>query len=365
MFIYLIIILFLLYCVNQYDNKGSNGRFAYIFIWIFLILLIGLQYKMGGDNLAYEEEFAMRPSLQNITREDFILGSREQPLWKLFVGVVKSISNNYTSFHIIHSILLNSIIAVFFYKTSSRKFLATLLFFISFDFFYFNIEIQRESLAIAVFCLAFYKLQKKQYLRYYILALIAFLFHASAAFLFIVPLIYYFYSNKKFKLLSVILIVFFLSFSFIQESIMGSGLEVVQKMHQQASHYQELEANKFSTLIVAIFNCIPFLIFMSLKKYNHTNSKFFMFCILMYCLFDIVNVFTNYTYRFRNYMFPFVLVYLSSLYGVPKMYKKYIIAAYLMLAVVYIYRYTYPATFLGSNAKLYEMYIPYRSVLLN
>lgn len=365
MLIYTIIIIFLLCCVCQYDNKGKSGIFAYIFIWIFLILLIGLQNKMGGDNLSYEVYFKESPTLEQLTRDDFIIGSRQQPLWILFIGFVKYISNSYTSFHIIHSILLNSIVAVFFFKTSRRKFLTTLLFFVTFDFFYFNIEIQRESLAIAVFCLSYYKLQKRQYLHYYLLVLIAFLFHASATFLFLIPLIWWFYRRGYYKLLSIIIVLFVMSLSFIQESLIGTGYEVIRNLNQQRSHYQDIEANITHTLIASVFGCIPFFIFISLKKYSQCKSQFFIFCTLMYCLFNIANVYTNFTYRFCNYMMPFVFVYLSSFVNVPKIYKKYVILAYMMLVVSYIYRYTGPATFLGSNANLYEMYIPYRSVLFN
>lgn len=364
--IYFFIVIILLYLSHKYDRRIAVSRFNYILIWSVLILLIGLQYKMGGDNLSYEDDFKNMVPLEKISKDDFSIGSRVQPLWTVFVGMAKSIYNSYTCFHLIHSLFVNSIIAILFFSSTNSKFTSTLLFFISFEFYYYNIEIQRESLAVATFCLAYYQLIKEKYINYYILAVIAFLFHASATILFFIPPVYYLYKNGDIKLLFVILVVVGIGLTAIKEFIMDLGFSVIDNLNDQVSHYSELEVNRTNAFVLAIFTCIPFLIFIKLKQFDTSKTDFFYFCTILYCVFTISNVFDTISFRFCNYMLPFVLIYMATIIGnTPKNQKKYLYVAFVLLTILYVYKYTLPAPFIRPDAKMYEMYIPYRSVLFN
>lgn len=364
MIIYIIIGTILSYFRRKYDIKCISGKGPYFFIWFFLILLVGFQYKMGGDNLSYEEDFIHAPDLRGISFSDLVIGSRFQPLWIIFLGFTKSIYNSYTCFHLIHALFIDVIIAYLFYKTTNCKFTATLLFFITFEFWIFNIDLQRESLAVAMFCLSYFALRKNKYIVYYILSFIGFLFHASAAMLFIIPPIYYLYKVGKIKILLIVFVTIVSSFTFIREYILGFG--VIENINQQVTYYSELEVNRTNALILALFTCIPFFIFIKLRKFDTTNSDFFLFCTILYCAFTISNVFDSISFRFCNYMFPFVMVYIASVScSTAAKYKKWVYLAYMFLFIIYVYKYTLPAPFIGPNARMYEVYIPYKSILFN
>lgn len=365
MIIYILILLALLFS-KTIEKKESKGIIQYILLWSILIIIVGLQYRMGGDNLSYEDDFKMMASLKRLSSDDFSIGSRFQPLWLVFVGLVKNISDSYTFYHFIHAIFLNSIFATLFFKQTKNKFTATLLFFVSFEFFFFNIELQRESLAVATFCLAYYQLIKEKYINYYILAVIAFLFHASATFLFFIPPVYCLYKNGYIKLLFVILLVVGIGLTAIKEFMMDLGFSVIDNLNNQVSYYSEQEVNRTNAFVLAIFTCIPFLIFIKLKQFDTSKTDFFYFCTILYCVFTISNVFDTISFRFCNYMLPFVLIYMATIIGnTPKKQKKYLYVAFVFLTILYVYKYTLPAPFIRPDAKMYEMYIPYRSVLFN
>ena len=149
--------------IRKYDHHYSkHKKFFFVLLWILLILLVGLQNKMGGDNLSYEDDFYEMAPLGNIDFEENTITGRLQPLWIIFIGLTKTINDSYTCFHLIHSICVNVCFALVFYKFTKYSFFATLLFFISFDFFVFNIDLQRESLAVASFCLSVLTILKKK-----------------------------------------------------------------------------------------------------------------------------------------------------------------------------------------------------------
>ena len=105
------------------------------------------------------------------------------------MALIKSTINDFIFFQIVHSIIINSVVFWFISSNTKNKFTAVFLYFL-FLYVLVNMEIAREALAVSVFLVSVKFLQNKKYVAYYLLAIIAFLFHYGAAISFVFPLIY-------------------------------------------------------------------------------------------------------------------------------------------------------------------------------
>ena len=126
-----------------------------------------------------------------------------QPFFVLLNSFAKTIYPSFTCFQLLHSFIINTCLFCFVAKKSlyrfSTMFLCLLVFYIN-----FTVEILRESLAIMVFVYNYKNLDNKNWIRYYIGVFISVMFHLSAVFLIILPLLKFLRLNKKYLLLLVI-----------------------------------------------------------------------------------------------------------------------------------------------------------------
>lgn len=158
----------------------------YVAICVFLIVIAGLRYRIGGDTIFYEREFDKIPSLANLG--SFHLDSiRWAPGFTLFMMLCKSISTDFTVFQFFHATIINSIIFWFIYKNTPNKFICVCLYAVCL-YTDFNNEVLRESMAVCVFLLGWPYFKRGKWLLYYPFAIGACFFHASAIMTLVLPL---------------------------------------------------------------------------------------------------------------------------------------------------------------------------------
>jgi len=373
MIIYLLVLFLILFAVYDVDIKKrvKDKDPLFIIILFALILVTGLQWRMGGDNLFYEEYYKDIPTFENLRIDELQLGIRLQPLWYVFCSLLKSVTDSFVFFHIIHSIIINTIILVFIKRNTDYVFTTVLFYVLSFNYFYFNIEIQRESLAVVCFLCGLKYLKSfcvSNVIKYYVFAIIAFLFHASAVFCLLIPLFSFLLRRAKsflqalIMLLGMLVILIIISQSFT--SITGlSGVE--GEVFSQAEYYFMLDKNFQNILINAIFEVMPIVIVLYLvfSKKNQFVIDLSLLSIVM--ILFVVNLGSAYftgLSRIENYLIiPFFVVLSDTLYNIKG--KKYLKQLCLCLLLVsFIYQETRPVSFLRKGDKHYNMYIPYRSV---
>lgn len=187
--IYLLVVIYLgaVMLLHDFGQLRVGRLFNFWCALLILICLSGFRYKVGGDthNYMYAHEFL--PSLAEFgsSEVDF---EKLQPFWLLLSALAKSISDEFFVVQFLHAILLNAIIFNYIRKNTAYPF--TAIFFYAVAVYpYFNFEILRESLAIAVFLLAVPYFNSGKWLQYYVLIACAILFHVSAVFLLFLPLV--------------------------------------------------------------------------------------------------------------------------------------------------------------------------------
>lgn len=189
--LYLTVLLLLIICIIKYDlGNGSrkNGDIWYYTICVILILIAGFRYRVGGDTLGYFDAYSSWPTFSEFSKVDFTL-LPYQPLWYVLAALCKLISPEFYIFQLVQATIVTVISFWFLRKHVRYKFIAVLLWFYIM-YFTLTMEVMREAICISLWLLAVDHMIQKQYMRYYIWAVIAFLFHLTAAILLIMPFVY-------------------------------------------------------------------------------------------------------------------------------------------------------------------------------
>ncbi len=368
---YIVILILILLGIIVYDLQRSHskrGSALYWFICIYMILLISFSSDMGNDLKQYIIEYSELPQLNSLSFSDLQIGGKRQPLWIYFNGFTKIFGNHFNIFLFFHALVVNYIIFYFIRKFSSYKFSVVLIYYLSLNFFYFNIDIQRESLAIATFLIGFIFLEKKKYIYYYILCIASFLFHASAIFTFLLPLIFRFFEIKnKFVFTIVFVAIVILGWNLSQFISIFNAIEYTTGVVDQFENYNSKETNLLNLILSSLLQSIPYIIFLSIYSLGHKTDKntsifylaAFFDLLLTLCGPGIVGL-----YRLHNYMFiPYYIFIIQVCYqrGKTANQKLLLTMAFSLMATLQVFHYNKENVH-NLGHKYYEMYFPYRNI---
>ena len=187
MLLYLIPV-FILFTGVILCDVGKKTKYVFpilLLTFIYMTLLIGLRFEVGGDTLNYMGDYIWRVPLADWKPTIF---DKFQPGYVFLCSLAKSISPEFYVFQLLHAFLLNFLMFLFVFKNSEYKFAALIAVYII-CYIYFSTEILRESLAVMVFMFNYKNFEKGRWLRYYSGVLLSMLFHVSAVFLLVLPFI--------------------------------------------------------------------------------------------------------------------------------------------------------------------------------
>lgn len=190
------------------NKKQENVFFLFLTILI-LSLISGFRYKVGTDFRQYTELFTVFSDSVN-------WGLKEEPLFQLFMYLLKKIDNNPQIFFLVTSLMINYFVIKTFFE-NSKFFWLSVYFYITFFTYYSTMNGVRQYMASAIMFSGIYFLFKKKTLQYFLLIAIAFLIHKSV--LILIPI--YFLARKPIESLSnkYIIIFFAIAMIFYQQFV--------------------------------------------------------------------------------------------------------------------------------------------------
>ena len=367
--IYFLIFVFLLLLVLNFDlsRSKSNGNFWYRVAGLTLILVSGLRYKVGGDTLAYFDFFDSYPLITELKGYDF-LNSRWDPMWVVISSISKSIFNDFTFFQLIHSIFINVVIFRFIKQNTQFKFTAVLVYYLFF-YLYFNTEIMRESLAVSMFLLAYPYFKQKQWLKYYCLAIIAFLFHSSAIVTLLFPVFRYIAFSKKSVIILLGVFVLLNMATYIIPSALNFLL-VSDRLSERFEIYSELKVEWRGMLqIFMLYGLFPFMVLYFNKRILKRPEMFKEMYFLYFSIITVVIVVSGFA-RIINYLAPFMLVIYADVIMISVRKKVFMeqtnFVVMLIFIITFIPKINYyrldMSRFYPGTVK-FNMYYPYSSAL--
>lgn len=368
--IYLVIFIILLAGV-RFDKKKPTTA-SQIWWWLefaVIVLMLGFRYKVGGDTLAYQYEYSMAPTLDYLFEHGFYV-FRRQPLWLVLQAICKQISpDEFYLFQFVNAIIVNYVFFWFFKKYCKRPYLMVSFYFVMVCFLY-NMEIMRQSIAISLFLLSIPYLLKKRYFIYSVFILIACGFHISAVVLFLVPFVFTPFTKRNAIITSLVIVIVFIFLA--QVGIFKNLIQSINALMltDTFGRYIDRQYNLNGVIGDLIFKfAIPFFFLMT-----HSNrDKFYNGFLSLYVI--MVGMGTTFIFFMRItdfFVIPFYVILINEC-DTALFSKRFVMntpnfALILLLTLTLFMRWEYYTRDYGfrtgySDAKFYNIYIPYHSIL--
>ena len=301
MAIYLCVIFLLLIFIYLYDyrKKNSGDSFSFAITFIFFVLIPGLSIDMGSDTLIYEEWFKDLPVIFKFRASDITW----EPLFCIFMSLLKTISSNWIFAHVLLISFINIAIFSFCKKYVNNKYTFLLLFFLL-HYYEINFEPLRQSCAMVMIIWSFPYLQRKEYLKFYVLITIAVGFHYTALVCFVLP----FLLNSKLcsiKIVAVCIAVF--AASVLIRLYLGNLIDMLSYSFGYTKYDSHLESDGLNingVIMTVVIKIMPVFAAMYvcqkkriLKSDNVLNALAIMFVVFMVAR-TFVPIFERFTLMF-------------------------------------------------------------------
>ncbi|OJZ13216.1 EpsG family protein [Sphingobacterium sp. 40-24] len=361
--IYLFLSIVILTLVVTYDlKKLKAGRdLWYWTIFIFFVCVAGLRYKVGGDSLEYYNSFTGQiPTLNDLSRDHFF-SIRYEPFWIILNSVCKTIINDFALFQFVHAFWINFVIFKFFKNNTQFRFTAILVYWMFF-YFYFNMEILRESIAISLFLVAYPYLSKKKWLKYYIIVICSAMFHTSAIFLLFLP----FFSSQVLNRVTLIRIAFVVVGTVFLLGVVPSIVPGSELQQRFASYQLFTPTFTGFTYYSLIYFFGPLYLYFNYIKYR--SPVFEELVVAYFTIAGVVCYLTGFA-RLINYFTPFLAVFFTNYVFLIYELKKYkqirslVIVGVFLISFIPKYLYYFQDTSdLVANTHKYDLWYPYNSI---
>ncbi len=373
--IYILIALFLLllsynYEFKQNDSRVPNTRWFPFILFVFTIIA-GFRDGLGVDTKNYVDFFKQVPTIDYLSKSYFDF-TRFRPGFVVFYSICKFLINNITFAFVLESLFVNYVVLLFIKKHTKYPYLSVLLYFII-NYLEFNMEIQREAIAVALVLLAWMKYEDKKYIYSLCCFALATTFHISSIFAITIPLLDKIKFNKMWIVIAIVLIVviptvFFAipNLSVIVELLLNSNQSAVVDEYTAQSFNQDLNLNYFLLHLIHYGFMAYALYYLKSKGHNRYAGHILIYMVLMY-----MTAVSYGFYRFTNYLACFYILVLSDFlicFLRTNRFVRKIPKLVLVVFLVYLTYYHESKLMIYDEVNLeysYERYFPYKSILFS
>ena len=315
-------VLLLIFCNMIIFRK--NKKYFVISSFFILFLIAGLRkYTIGIDlELHYAKNFIQYSQLN--FQQLALLSTNSYYDFGLifFMKILSLINSNEQFFILVTSGITYGLYGRYIYKHSNNVYMETFLFYLCFSYFmYMNIIAQALAISIVLFSIEF--LEKKSYIMFLILCLLASLIHSSAIISVIfIPLILM--KKSKYDIWIIVLssIVFLASYSYVLPFILKYVFPQFSFYFENSKLTLSYDTMQVAYLIIFIISFILGINFFSSKskgyaylKYNKDNINKGNFLIYVTILSIICRFLAMYNYiysRIGFYFYPFTYTLLVN-----------------------------------------------------
>lgn len=370
--IYIIILILIIILAFRYDICGRR-KFripCYYAMLLVFILVAGLRWRVGLDTVNYLGKFYhYTPTL-----EDYSFNIFQSPLFILINSLVKTLGGRFYVVQLIHATFINILIFKYIAKHSSYIF-TCLFFYALMCYTYYNMEIMRGSMSIAVCLYANDYILEKKWVKGYLLYILALMFHPQTILLFILPLLFQ-YLKMGYKVIPIFLGFYILGI--IAKELLSDYfflLDWDSTIDSKVSGY--IANDKYSSnnsrnivfyilkIIIPVFYPILCILFTKKIKFNTSLLKLEPL-ILLYVCFVLFKSHFFIAYRYLDYYSIYICILYSDFFvGAIKYSPKLELSLSYTRSFVFFMPFflsTVGVSYLGKHGDGFR-YIPYNSVL--
>lgn len=315
-------------------------------ICAYLVILLGLRYCVGVDTISYTRSFKHIPPIDRLFDKN-IFTYRYEPGYLIINSIVKYFTHEFWPVQMIVAAILNGSVFVFLYKYCKNVFIG-IFFFLILQWFYFSMEIMRESIAVSIFLLNYRNLEHKNWVRYYLFSILSVFFHYSAAITLFMPLARILKPNLTF--LTLCLCALAVTPLVERFNDMISTLSIAARFDQYVSNADNLNLNwKLAELMKSGFPAIVgLMIYLKYKIKCKVQQMLLVQIALCVAAFAVPLMFS----RFTNYTSMFVTVAIANIMSDKRFHTnlRILLFAFVLLTQSFFY------------ATKYQRWYPYVSI---
>lgn len=297
MIIYLTLPILIIVFIKKINNK-KNTYFDFIILSL-MILICGLRYKVGTDYTIYTRMFLYTELFDNT-----------EILFKALIVLIKHLFNENVYVYFFITSLITMILFYKAIKENAEKPGDSLFYLICLGYYALSFNTIRQMIAAAIMLYATKYLIDKKAVKYWIVTIIAGLFHTTA--LIMIP--FYYFANMKFdkKMLKIIFIIMFIGVIAYQPLFKFVTTNIDKyKSYAEINHYTYSEAG-YGTYVIAIFHII--LICLIIKKRNalieiNPKNQVYINLIIVSIFFYLLSLENTVAVR-PGYYFSIYLIYI-------------------------------------------------------
>lgn len=389
MFIYIFTLIVLFILIFRFDLSGNETRFSkeyalsYKLLMMWFILISGFAFNVGSDTPGYMREYDDILSVTGKTLTNlFSYKDQRQPGWLLVEFFCRSVSSDFVLFKLVIAFFSNWAIFRFFKKHSDYPFVS-ILFYGLILYLNLNFNALRQMVAVAWLLVGFDYFCEKKWLKYYLMILLAYLFHSTAIICAVFPLFLLIPIKKEWMLFYSVLIISVAILLLItgvkdylgllllnNEEYMSDSYQMLSDIYFGINSGESSRLNIKGIIKVVILLCMySFCVFYYVRDlyYDANYNKSLVALSLVFLFVFVLNFCVPVVFfRFLFYLWPFVIcVMATTIVNLSKRsidYKKLVLFVLIVLfsldPVSNLYRVNEK-----SGYPLMTQYAPYHSVL--
>lgn len=248
------------------QTYSISNDIAFIMLAVILVLFAGLR-KDYNDTWNYLDGFRQDQGLVLFLKNSKNLNIMANPLFNLFRSTLREFTDNAQLIIFIPSVF-TQVFYLLFFKRYSSHFTFSIFIYFALGSFAFSLAALKQVWAMAVATLAFPYLEKKQWLKYYVIIFIAMLIHTYALAYALLPL----FAQRPWKLFTYLfvagLVFVMLNFEEAITAFMEQAEEAGKKVYEEDVFYD----HGVNILRVAVYAVAPVISFF-FQRWIFRNSS--------------------------------------------------------------------------------------------
>ncbi len=177
---------------NTKTTLASGRRYVVYRDWAFVVLVVFLVFFAGlrtsyNDTWNYITGFKNAPTLSELWLDPDTFNIFKNPLFCVFRSTIKTLFNDHQIMIFLSSVVTQTLFMLFL-KRYSKNFVFSIFLYFTLGTFTLTLAALKQVLAMAIMTTAFPALEKKKWIRYYLIVFIAMLFHTYALIFAFLPL---------------------------------------------------------------------------------------------------------------------------------------------------------------------------------
>lgn len=239
---------------------------AYILLVIILVLFTGLRTNYN-DTQNYMRMFTQSKGVITFVSDPNNLNPLANPLFYFILNVFREVTGN-AQVVIFLFALFCQICFIRFIKLHSSSFLFGMFLYFTLGTFTLSMAAIKQVVAMSILTLAISALEKKKLLKFYLIVLIAMLFHTYAIAFAVLPL----FIRRPWKLFTYVfafaLVVLMMNF----QDVITTFLEQADEMGKSIADYEVFDDSSINIFRIAVY-AVPPLISLIFQKWIFSNSS--------------------------------------------------------------------------------------------